>query len=311
MIVSCGEALIDFLPRDTPADAPATFAAFPGGSPFNVVIAIARLGQPAAFFGGLSSDLFGERLRMHLEQSGADISLTNFSDRPSTLAFVSVVDGNARYAFLDEGSAGRMLTENDLPALPKKVAALHFGSFSLAEEPCGSAFEALMQRERNDRLISLDINVRPTLIKNRDGYIARIDRLAAMADLIKLSEEDLEWLAPASSFEALADRLQGLGAKTIVLTRGAGGAVALSGTQRTEVPGVVVEVADTIGAGDTFTAGMLARLSSRQLLSKDAVARLSPAETSDMLTFAARAAAITVSRPGANPPWLRELAEPR
>lgn len=310
MIVSCGEALIDFLPRQVPADAPATFAAFPGGSPFNVAIAIARLGQPAAFFGGLSSDLFGETLRMHLEQSGADISLTNFSDRPSTLAFVSVVDGNARYAFLDEGSAGRMLTENDLPALPKKVAALHFGSFSLAEEPCGSAFEGLMQREKNDRVISLDINVRPTLIKNRDGYLARIDRLAAMADLIKLSEEDLEWLAPSSSFEALADRLQNLGARIVVLTRGAGGAVTLSGMQRTEVPGVPVKVADTIGAGDTFTAGMLARLSSRQLLTKHAVARLSPAETSDMLAFAARAAAITVSRPGANPPWLRELAEP-
>jgi fructokinase len=311
MIVSCGEALIDFLPRAESADAPATFAAFPGGSPFNVAIAIARLGQPAAFFGGLSSDLFGETLRKHLEQSGADFSLANFSDRPSTLAFVSVVNGNARYAFLDEGSAGRMLTENDLPALPKKVAALHCGSFSLAKEPCGSAFEALMRREKTDRVISFDINVRPTLIKNRDGYLARVDRLAAMADLIKLSEEDLEWLAPSSSFEALADRLQDLGARIVVLTRGAGGAVALSGMQRTEVPSIPVKVADTIGAGDTFTAAMLARLSERQLLTKHAVARLSPAETSDMLTFAARAAAITVSRPGANPPWLRELAELR
>lgn len=306
MIVSCGEALIDFLPR-TATDGSAAFAPFPGGSPFNVAIAIGRLGTPAGFFGGLSTDLFGEKLRAALHDSGVDTSLANISGRPSTLAFVSLAAGDARYAFFDEGSAGRMLTENDLPALPKTIAALHFGSFSLAEEPCGSALEALMRREFFDRVISLDVNVRPTLIRNRDGYLARIDRLAAMTDIIKLSEEDLAWLA-ADSFEEIAGRWLAGGARIVVLTRGAHGATAHWRADSVTVAGVPVKVADTVGAGDTFTAGMLAHLAMQGHLTKAAVAALGTAEIEAMLGFAARAAAITVSRPGADPPWLRELA---
>ena len=117
MIVSCGEALIDFLPRVT-ADGTSAFAPFPGGSPFNAAIALARLGASAGFFGGLSTDLIGETLRLALHDSGVDTTLAHISSRPTTLAFVSLAEGSARYAFFDEGSAGRMLTEIDLPALP-------------------------------------------------------------------------------------------------------------------------------------------------------------------------------------------------
>lgn len=306
MIISCGEALIDFLPRQG-ADGTTLFAPHPGGSPFNVAIAIGRLGTPAGFFGGLSTDLFGEILRTALHASGVDTSLANFSNRPTTLAFVSLANGNARYAFFDEGSAGRMLTENDVPALPKAVAALHFGSFSLAEEPCGSALEYLMRREFADRVISLDINVRPTLIKNRDGYIARLDRLIAMTDVVKLSEEDLAWLDPAESFADRAERYLQLGAKVVVLTMGANGAAAISRQAKIAVPGTAVKVADTVGAGDTFTAGMLSRLAQKDLLAKPRISDLNAAELTDALSFAARAAAVTVSRPGADPPWLSEL----
>ncbi len=307
MIVSCGEALIDFLPLAGGSGEP-VFAPHAGGSPFNVAIAIGRLGVAAGFFGGLSTDLFGDTLRLALYDSTVDATLANVSDRPTTLAFVSLAGGNARYAFFDEGSAGRMLTEADLPALPKEVDALHFGSFSLAEEPCGSALEELMRREHRDRVISLDVNVRPTLIRNRDGYLARIDRLAAMADVVKLAIEDLEWLAPGAPFEALAERWRTMGAKLVVLTRGAGGAVAYGGGPAVELPAVNVTVVDTVGAGDTFTAGMLARLSGRQLLTKTAVAALSPTAISDVLGYASKAAAVTVSRAGADPPWLRELS---
>jgi len=307
MIVSCGEALIDFLPCAATDGAPA-FAPLPGGSPFNVAIAVGRLGSAAGFFGGLSNDLFGETLRLALHDSGVDTSLANISGRPTTLAFVSLAGGNARYAFFDEGSAGRMLTENDLPALPKAVTTLHFGSFSLAEEPCGSALEALMRREFFDRVISLDVNVRPTLIRNRDGYLARIDRLMAMTDIVKLSEEDLAWLEPGGTFDDLAARWLKLGARLVVLTKGAAGADAISKAGAVKVPGVAVKVADTVGAGDTFTAGMLARLDKRGLLTKTAVAGLDKVQIADMLGFAAKAAAVTVSRPGANPPWLNELA---
>ncbi len=306
MIVSCGEALIDFLPRQA-ADGTPVFAPFPGGSPFNVAIAMGRLGTPAGFFGGLSTDLFGESLRQSLHDSGVDTSLANFSGRPTTLAFVSLSNGNARYAFFDEHSAGRMLTEQDVPALPKIVTALHFGSFSLAEEPCGSALEFLMQREFADRVISLDINVRATLIKNREGYLARLDRLIAMSDVVKLSEEDLAWLEPASSFEDLAARYLTLGASVVMLTQGANGATALSRKAKSSVPGIAVKVADTVGAGDTFTAGMLSRLAQKDCLTKRRISELNAAELSDVLTFATKAAAVTVSRPGANPPWLNEL----
>lgn len=307
MIVSCGEALIDFLPR-VAADGTPAFKPLAGGSPFNVAIAIGRLGAPAGFFGGLSNDLFGDTLRQALRESNVDISLANVSGRPTTLAFVMLVNGNARYAFFDEGSAGRMITESDLPALPKTVAALHFGSFSLAEEPCGSALEALMRREFADRVISLDVNVRPTLIRNRDGYIARIDRLVSMADIVKLSEEDMEWLEPGGMFDNLAARWLGLGAKLVVLTKGAEGATAHSRGGKIESPGIPVKVADTVGAGDTFSAGMLARLQAQSRLTKSAVASLEREDIADTLAFAARAAAITVSRPGADPPWIHELA---
>lgn len=307
MIVSCGEALIDFLPRSA-ADGTPAFATLPGGSPFNVAIAIARLDTPAGFFGGLSSDLFGETLRRALHNSGVDTTLAHTSTRPTTLAFVSLVDGNACYAFFDEASAGRMLTDIDLPALPKTVTALHFGSFSLAEEPCGSAFEEFMRREQRDRVISLDVNVRPTLIHNREGYLARIDRLAAMTDIIKLSDEDLAWIAPKRSFDDLANQWLETGVKLIVLTKGADGAMAISRTASATISAPKVKVADTVGAGDTFTAGVLARLDKRGLLTKTAVAALTSQQLDDALTFAARAAAITVSRPGANPPWLREFA---
>ena len=307
MIVSCGEALIDFLPLAVPGG-PAGFAPHVGGSPFNVAVALGRLGSRAGFLGGLSRDPFGEMLAGALHAANVDTTLTCFSDRPTTLAFVTVVNGDARYAFFDEGSAGHMLTGADLPALPKTVTALHFGSFSLAEEPCGSAFEALMQGEQNERVISLDVNVRPALIRNRAGYLARIDRLIAMADIVKLSAEDLEWLSPGAAFGDTARNWLGKGAKLVVLTRGAAGAEAVTASASVAVPAALVSVADTVGAGDTFMAAILAHLDSAGLLDKRALRRLTKSRVTDLLTFAANAAAITVSRPGADPPWRHELA---
>ncbi len=306
MIVSCGEALIDFLPR-AGAEGTSVFLPAAGGSPFNVAIAMARLGAAAGFFGGISNDFFGDMLRKALRDSGVDLSFVANATRPSTLAFVSLVDGSARYAFFDEGSAGRMLTENDLPAFPKTVTAFHFGSFSLAEEPCGSALEALMQREQNDRVMSLDANIRPTLIHNRDGYLARLDRLVEMADIARLSTEDLEWITPGATFEDLAQRWLDRGARLVIITRGSEGATALTKKHAVSIPGVPATVVDTVGAGDTFTAGILARLTNLDLLTKHAIPRLDRDQLVDVLTFAAKAAAITVSRAGADPPWLREL----
>ncbi len=222
MIISCGEALIDLLPRRG-ADGAAVYQPFPGGSPFNVAIALGRLSVSAGFFGGLSTDFFGAMLTDALAASGVDTEFAEVSERPSTLAFADLTGGEARYAFFDEGSAGRMLTDNDLPAFPKTVTALHFGSFSLAEEPCGSALETLMQREQRDCAISLDPNIRPSLIKNRDGYVARLNRMAAMSDIVRLSEDDLAWLAPDTPFADVANRWLRHGTRLVVLTKGARG----------------------------------------------------------------------------------------
>ena len=253
MIVTCGEALIDMLPRKG-ADGAAVFQPFVGGSVFNVAVALGRLGVPAGFFGGLSTDFFGTMLRAALEKSRVDVSFANISDRPTTLAFVTLIDGQARYAFFDEHSAGRMLTNSDLPAFPAALRALHFGSFSLAAEPCGSAYEALMQREHVARVISLDPNIRPTLIKNRDAHLARLERLVGLADIVKFSDDDLAWMAPDTAFDPFAKAWLERGAKLVIMTRGEAGALARSKRVSVAVPSVRVTVADTIGAGDTFSA---------------------------------------------------------
>lgn len=307
MIVTCGEALIDMLPRKS-GDGADVFQPFAGGSVFNVAIALGRLDVPTGFYGGLSTDFFGTTLREALEKSRVDVSFANISDRPSTLAFVTLIEGQARYAFFDEHSAGRMLTEADLPAFPAALRALHFGSFSLAAEPCGSAYETLMRREHLSRVISLDPNIRPTLIKNRDAHIARIERLVGLADIVKLSEDDLAWLAPGAEFDGFARAWLERGAKLIVMTRGAEGALARSRRVAVSVPSVEVIVADTIGAGDTFSAALMARLDQHGLLTKSAVAALSETRITDALAYAAKAASITCSRPGADPPWLSELS---
>lgn len=306
MIVCCGEALIDFLPRKT-ADGADSFQPFVGGSPLNVAVALGRLGTPTGFFCGLSDDFFGAMIRGALSASKVDTSLSIVGNRPTTLAFVKLTDGNAEYAFFDEGSAMRMLEENDLPAIPAVVTALHFGSISLTAEPCGSAFERLMQNESPDRFISLDPNIRPSLIKNRDGYIARLERMVAMSDIVKLSREDMEWIAPGKTFEALAESWLKRGASLVILTQGSDGARAIGKRRSVFVRSVEVKVADTIGAGDTFSAGVLARLHATGKLDKRSVQSLSESELTDVLAYAARAAAITASRPGADPPWLREM----
>ena len=306
MIVSCGEAVVDFLPVKT-ANGGTAYRPQPGGAPFNVANAVARLGVPAGFFGGLSTATFGTMLRASLAASGVDLAFAASVARPSTLPFVSFDGGDERYAFFDEGSAGRMLTENDLPAFPTAVTALHFGSLSLAQEPCGSAFEALMKREQRDRVISLDPNVRPEMIKNRDGYLARIDRMIEMTDVVHLSRSDLAYLAPGADFASVASTWIGRGAKLIVLTKGAEGAEARSRSASARVAVPAAEVVDTVGAGDAFTGALLVHWHETRRLTKDALAGLAAKEIEAALAFATKAAAVSVSRAGADSPWLREV----
>lgn len=307
MILCCGEALIDMLPRQSTQGEPA-FAPYAGGAVFNSAIALGRLGIPTEFFSGLSSDLFGQQIRDVLESSNVGFRYADVSARPTTLAFVRLADGHATYTFYDENTAGRMLTEADLPLLGDDIEAMLFGAISLIPEPSGSAYEALMRREHETRVTMLDPNIRPGFITDKEKHLARMRRMIGMADVVKLSDDDLAWFGVTGSHDDIAARWLKEGPKLVIITSGARGADGYTGRHKISVASQRVDVVDTVGAGDTFNAGVLASLHEQGLLSKGALDELSGAALQAALSLGARAAAVTVSRAGANPPWRHELA---
>jgi len=308
MILSCGEALIDMLPRQSTTGEPA-FAPHAGGAVFNTAIALGRLGATSGFLSGISTDLFGEMLTAVLAGSKVDSSLCIRSARPTTLAFVRLVDGQASYAFYDENTAGRMIRPDDLPALPDTVQALFFGGISLMVEPGGATYEALMTREaRSARVLMIDPNIRPGFIADEVTYRARIARMIAMAQIVKLSDEDLAWLEGPGEIATLAEGLLARGPKAVFITEGAKGAHGFTAGHSAFQPAQKVTVADTVGAGDTFNAGVLAALDRAGVLGRDGLATLGKADLVAALDLGVRAAAVTVSRAGANPPWAHEIA---
>ena len=306
MILCCGEALIDMLPCQTRSGARA-FAPHTGGAAFNTALALGRLGAQAGLLCGLSSDMFGTLLTDRLAASGVSTAISPRSERPTTLAFVTLTEGQARYALYDENSAMRMLRAADLPVLGINVTALLFGGISLVPEPCGSAFEALAHREAPARVIMLDPNIRSAFITDETAYRARLTRMIGLADILKLSDEDLEWLMPDLTRPHAVTALQAAGPSLILLTRGAEGAEAHHAGRVVRVPSLPVRVVDTVGAGDTFNAGFLVALDKAGALTREALAHLPDAILHDALTLASRAASVTVSRAGANPPALEDL----
>ncbi len=304
MILSCGEALIDMLPRTT-AEGETCFAPHAGGAVFNTAIALGRLGVPSSFFSGLSSDLFGDVLRDGLTASHVDFTPAHISARPTTLAFVKLVNGQATYAFYDENTAGRMLGEADLPKT--QADALFFGGISLVVDPCGAAYEALQIREAPGRVIMIDPNIRPSFITDEASYRARINRMIDRADIVKLSDEDLIWLMGPGGIGEHARSLIARGPRLVCITEGAKGVTGYTSAEDIFVAATPVTVADTVGAGDTFNAGVLAALHRRDLLTKEKVAHLDVASITAALELGVKTAAITVSRAGANPPWAHEV----
>ena len=296
------------LPRQLPDGADVLLPAT-GGALYNTAIALGRLGVETGFCSGLSTDMFGRQLEADLKASNVDASFCVRSDRPTTLAFVELQDGNARYTFYDENTAGRMLEQSELPDLPASVKALHFGAISLIPEPCGSAFEALMAREASGRVISFDPNIRANFIPDADRHRARMERMIVLSDIVKVSDEDLEWIAPGRSQEETIEAWLDSGVSIIVVTRGADGARAWCTDGRIDVPVTPVKVVDTVGAGDSFDAGLLASLKSQGHLTKNGVEQVTCSQLEQALNVAAAVASIVVSRAGANPPWAAELAD--
>ncbi|RUU50450.1 carbohydrate kinase [Mesorhizobium sp. M2C.T.Ca.TU.002.02.1.1] len=307
MILCCGEALIDMLPRTT-TEGEAAFAPYVGGAVFNSAVALGRLGAPAGFFSGLSSDLFGGQLREALGASKVSSTYAHTSPKPTTLAFVRLTNGQATYTFYDENTAGRMLTIEDLPKLGAEIEAMLFGAISLISEPAGSAYEEFMRREHEARVMMLDPNIRPNFIPDKAKHLRRIREMMAMADIVKLSDEDLKWFDEAGSHEDVVRNWLDRGPKFIVVTHGGEGAVGYSKTHKVTVMPRKVKVVDTVGAGDTFNAGILASLHEQGLLTKAAIGSLSEDAIRKALELGAKAAAVTVSRAGANPPWRHEIA---
>jgi fructokinase len=318
MIVCCGEALMDMVPDGGHGDA---FLARPGGCAYNTAIAASRLGSPTRFLGRIGGDFFGETLVGRLAENGVDTSLVARSDQGATLAFVQRgPSGDARYAFYSTGAADRSFDRQDLPAsLGGEARFLMVGSISMVQEPAASTIERLVERERDRTLVALDPNIRPSLIADRKAYLKRFLRWVSMASIVKASSEDLEWLFPELPPEGRALRLlagKGSGAsggsggaELVVETRGGGGAVARTRHFEVSAPAFQVEVADTIGAGDTFHAALLHRLDSAKISSREALRELDEASLRDTLVFAQAAAALDCTRTGAEPPGLGELRE--
>lgn len=306
MIIACGEALIDFIPQ---GEGKPSYLPRPGGSPFNLAVASARLGAPTGFLGRISRDFFGDMLMDRLAAEGVDTAFIRRSRRLSTLAFVKIAPGEEpRYAFYTENSADRSLRIEHIPeTLPDSVECLAFGSISLLLEPGASTITSLIRREAGSRAISFDPNVRPMLVHDKTSYTRRLERLAESAGIVKVSAADLQWLYPERSPEASArewlERCGGI----VVLTRGPLGAVLGAPGFRVEVSGRRVEVKDTIGAGDTFHAALLVRLRRLGRLNPRCAVELTEDEARDALSFAVKAAALNCARVGADPPLAAEM----
>ncbi|MGW2699636.1 carbohydrate kinase family protein [Streptomyces sp. NPDC001340] len=302
MIVVAGEALIDLVPHGPGALADLKPAL--GGGPYNTAVALGRLGSPTAFCSRTSHDAFGEALLDGLRRAGVDVSGVQRGPEPTTLA-VATIDGggSAVYSFYVDGTADRLFSA---PAgLPAGTRAVSFGTCSLVLEPGASAYEELMRTAAAQGLFTaLDPNIRTGLIPDADAYRARFKSWLPSVTLLKLSAEDAEWLG-GTPREWLA-----AGPAAVVVTRGGDGlTVHTRDGAEYSVPGEKVEVVDTIGAGDTVNAALLHGLSAQDALSPEGLAALGRDGWRRLLRFAARAAAITCSRAGAEPPYAAELGE--
>ncbi len=319
MIVCCGEALVDMVPAQT-ATGEVSFQPCPGGSPYNSAIALGRLGRETGFLGNLSTDFFGEMLAGRLRQNGVSTAMARRVPKPSTLAFVNLQPGkDPEYAFYMEGTADRSLLASDLPEKLDGIDCLLAGSISLVLEPCGATLEDFLIGESRHRILSFDPNIRPSMILDRAAYLGRFFRLVSHAAIVKISEVDLAWLYPGIGGDEAFFRLFGSATEKrpdnepllAVLTRGGAGAQAIffNGGQREEaaVPGLPVKVVDTIGAGDTFHAGLLAWLDGNGFLSKKTLPAMDSRRLVEALWYANASAALACGKRGAEPPFASEV----
>ncbi|NUU21493.1 MAG: carbohydrate kinase [Streptomycetaceae bacterium] len=308
-ITVLGECVADAFVADTREAGELGLRVLPGGGPANTAVALARLGTPTRFLGRISTDVFGSLFRTRLASSGVDLSACVTATEPSTLAVADVgADGQAAYSFHAEATADFQWSRGELPVSANGSAAcLHTGSLALVRAPGADSVDDFVSRVRADCTVSIDPNVRPLLVPAR-SYRARMAAWCALADILRLSEDDLRHLHPHESVEAACDRWHDAGAGLVVVTLGERGAVVSVNGQRATVPAPSVDIVDTVGAGDAFTAGFLHHLSHAGLLGGRLV-RVDLAAAVAAASFAVEAAALTCTVAGANPPWRHQLRE--
>ncbi|HEX3647530.1 MAG TPA: carbohydrate kinase [Pseudonocardiaceae bacterium] len=311
MIVVGGEALVDLVPSaaTTPGEL-GPLLPRPGGGPFNTAVALGRLGADVSFLSRLSTDGFGDALLDRLHAAGVRTDLVTRGPEPTTLAVVTLAgDGGARYAFHVLGTADRLVT--DPGPLPDEVTAVSLGTLSLVLEPGATAYETVLRREAaRGRLTVLDPNIRAGLVDDPAAYRARFLSWLPDIGVLKVSEDDARWLGGTDDVQRLVRDWLAAGVTAVVLTRGAGGISVRTAGPRVAVPSAPAAVVDTIGAGDTVHAALLAWLDRHDAASPDGVAALDESGWTDALGFAARAAALTVGRVGAQPPYAAEIISP-
>ncbi|TQM09695.1 carbohydrate kinase family protein [Pseudonocardia kunmingensis] len=309
VVAVAGEALVDMVP----APVGEYFEAAPGGSPANVAVALSRLGVPTRLLARIADDMLGQRIRAHLTTNGVGLDHAVRAGEQTSMAMVAVgPDGGATYDFRVSGTADWQWRPEELAdALDGPVVALHSGSLALTTPPGAAVLRELIVRAAADVTISYDPNCRPLLMGDPADVLAGVHELLAVTDIVKISSEDLEWLVPGRRPEDVLEGWLTRGPAVVAVTLGGDGV--LAGTAdgvRARRPGVPITVVDTVGAGDTFSAALLAGLHRRGLLGAPARPdlRAVDAETLDaLLDEAALAAAITCSRRGADPPTADDL----
>jgi fructokinase len=302
MLLSCGDALVDFLPVKS-VDGRVAAVPVAGGSCLNIAVGMARLGAPAGFVGGISTDLFGSIVADHALTSEVDLRYATRSAHQTTLAFVRHVGGEPHYAFYDEATASRNWTYRQGSIPFNEIEAIHVGSTTLANDQGAAQTLAMIADAGASTTISFDPNCRPNVVGHKARYVDQMDAFAGAADIVRMSDVDFEYLYGDHDHGEKAKSLLAAGANLVVVTRGIKGAQAwhaAAGLVEVEAPKTVV--VDTIGAGDSFQAALLVGLRAIGRIKREALAQMSSDELRRALSFASICASITVGRAGADPP---------
>ena len=301
-----GEALIDFVPQDD-RKGEIAFLPKPGGSPYNVALAAARTGCETYFLGNISNDLFGDQLLTHLQNNDVNCSLIERSNLPTTLAFVSYEMGEPRYAFFNENSTNKNLNPVLNNATLPPGSFLHVGSISLIESPAADRIVALAKEMVDKLVLTIDPNVRANLIGDKGKWLKTMDQLFDLASIIKLSNEDLEFLSPGTTPEQFASKMLTQKDRIIIVTSGSSGCTLYTRNHQISEQVPKVKVMDTVGAGDTLMGTILSWLLNQGISSKNLLQNLDEKKIREMLQYSTVAAAINCTRNGCNPPNQDEI----